>query len=109
MGTMPEVTLGEGGWVLKKMFQCISFKQGMISSLQILNTHRYIYFRMVSTWKTKKGKTWESWIQEVTTKMREMEIKNREGQRRKMKLKLYAQKDMTTSRICIYYINAFLI
>ena len=42
-------------------------------------------FGMVSTWKTKKEKTRNSWMQEVTTRMREKEWIDRKRWRRKIK------------------------
>ena len=56
--------------------------------------------------RRRKGRPRNSWMQEVTTRMRESGINNldwvdREGCRRKIKLKLQAQKDVKKSRICI--------
>ena len=55
--------------------------------------------------RRRKGKSRNSWMQEVTTGMRErginnLEWVNREGWRRKIKFKILAQKDVKTLILC---------
>ena len=58
---------------------------------------------MVSAWKTKKVKTLNSWMQKVTTEMRDKGFNNMEWIDREEwrgKIKLYTQKDVETLILC---------